>query len=154
MGFLDIGSVRYVALDANYDVLKFREFYGGRDIVCDALFEQNRSVCRKAFVCGESCDKGGGIIASWGMRDDVSCPSRCSKGYGKQRRDEVDETHGRHRAPDASNQEESPDCWLVFFQASRIKYQRCLTGTTRLMIRLVKLPRGAERREEWFLGSY
>ena len=39
---LDICTVRYVALYADYDILEVRECDGGRDIVRDALFEQNR----------------------------------------------------------------------------------------------------------------
>ena len=79
---LDIGGVRYVTLYADQDILEFRECDGGRDVVRDALLEQNRRIYQKVFVCGEGRGKGGGVILSWGMRDDIGCPSR-NKGHGR-----------------------------------------------------------------------
>lgn len=80
MSLLDIGSIRYVPLDADDGILKFGKFEGGRDIIRDALLEQNCRVFRKVLVFCESFGKGWGIIVPRRMRDYISRPGR-SEGH-------------------------------------------------------------------------
>ena len=76
LSLLDIGSIRYVPLDADDDILKFGKFEGGRDIIRDTLLEQNCRVFRKVLVCCKSFGKGWGIIVPWRTRDYISRPGR------------------------------------------------------------------------------
>lgn len=79
MSCMDIRSVRQVPLHADYNILEIREEDGGRDVIRDALLEQNRRVGRELWVCRKRCGKGGGIVVPWGMRNDVSCPSQSER---------------------------------------------------------------------------
>ena len=79
LGRLDISSVRQVPLYADYNGLERRETDGGRDIVREALCEQDRRVGSEFWVCRERRGEGGSVIVPSGMRDDVSCPSKTKR---------------------------------------------------------------------------
>ena len=84
---LDISGVCQVPLHADYHVFKTRETDGGRDVVRDTLFEQNRCVGREFRVCGERRDEGRSIVVPCRMRDNISCPSQGKRHRRKSRGD-------------------------------------------------------------------